>query len=119
MRKNRHLTDEIRLQIIQEHLEGASKYSLAKKYNLKSASKIRIWMIKFGIEDREESSLKPFVMAKKQTESEKVAALQLEIKRLKKDLAYEKMRSNAYDTMIDVAEEMFNIPIRKKAGTKQ
>ena len=119
MRKNRDLTDEIRLQVIQEYLDGASKYSLVKKYNLKSSKKIKIWMIKFGIEDREQSPFKPFAMAKKQTESEKVAALQAEIKRLKKDLAYEKMRSDAYDTMIDVAEEMFNIPIRKKAGTKQ
>ena len=30
-----------------------------------------------------------------------------------------KMRAHAFDTMIDVAEEMFNLPIRKKAGTKQ
>ena len=119
MRKNRTLTDEIRLQVIQDYLDGASKYSLVQKYNLKSSSKIKEWMIKFGIEDREQSPLNPFAMAKKQTESEKVAALQAEIKRLKKDLAYEKMRSDAYDTMIDVAEQMFNIPIRKKAGTKQ
>ena len=34
-------------------------------------------------------------------------------------LENEKLRAQAYDTMIDVAEEMFNIPIRKKAGTKQ
>ncbi|MCS2765595.1 hypothetical protein NXV33_10750 [Bacteroides thetaiotaomicron] len=25
-----------------------------------------------------------------------------------------KMRAHAFDTMIDVAEEMFNLPIRKK-----
>ena len=31
----------------------------------------------------------------------------------------EKLRAKAFDTMIDVAEEMFNIPIRKKAGTEQ
>ena len=29
------------------------------------------------------------------------------------------MRAEFYDTMIDVAEEMFKIPIRKKAGPKQ
>ena len=42
-----------------------------------------------------------------------------EITRLKKELRHEKMRSEALGTMIDVAEEMFNIPVRKKAGTKQ
>lgn len=31
----------------------------------------------------------------------------------------QKLRATAYDKMIDLAEETFNIPIRKKSGTKQ
>ena len=31
----------------------------------------------------------------------------------------EKLRSKAFSTMIDLAEETFNIPVRKKSGTKQ
>lgn len=46
-------------------------------------------------------------------------ALRAEITRLRKELRQEKMRADALDTMVDVAEEMFNIPVRKKAGTKQ
>ena len=38
---------------------------------------------------------------------------------LKKQLYQEKMRADFYDTMVDVAEEMFGIEIRKKAGTGQ
>ena len=45
--------------------------------------------------------------------------LRAEVTRLRKELRQEKMRAEALDTMIDVAEEMFNIPVRKKAGTKQ
>ena len=56
---------------------------------------------------------------KKAASAEDYDALRAEITRLKKELRYEKMRSEALDTMIDVAEEMFNIPVRKKAGTKQ
>ena len=56
---------------------------------------------------------------KKDVSAEDYDALRAEITRLKKELRYEKMRSEALDTMIDVAEEMFNIPVRKKAGTKQ
>ena len=41
------------------------------------------------------------------------------IKELEKALEYEKLRSLAYSTMIDIAEKEFNIPIRKKPGTKQ
>lgn len=52
-------------------------------------------------------------------DSDAITALRLENERLRTELKQEKMRSHAYDTMIDVAEEMFNIPIRKKVDTKQ
>ena len=42
-----------------------------------------------------------------------------EIKRLKKALDLEKMSSAGYSHMIELAEQQFNIPIRKKSGTKQ
>ena len=56
---------------------------------------------------------------KKDTGEEDYARLRAEVTRLRKELRQEKMRAEALDTMIDVAEEMFNIPVRKKAGTKQ
>lgn len=62
----------------------------------------------------------PEQMAKKKTDPtpEDYAALQAEVARLQKELRHEKMRADVYSTMVDVAEEMFHIPIRKKAGTK-
>ncbi|MCC8146251.1 MAG: hypothetical protein LIO93_07405 [Bacteroidales bacterium] len=116
MQKSKGMTDSLRLQIIEEHLSGRSKYFLARKYNLKSISRITHWMRIFGLED---SPPKPVEeMSKKQSESEEIRSLQLELKRLKKSLAEEQLRSRAYDRMIDVAEDMFKIPIRKKPGTK-
>jgi len=56
---------------------------------------------------------------KKDASEEDYDKLRAEVTRLRKELRQEKMRSEALDTMIDVAEEMFNIPVRKKAGTKQ
>lgn len=60
-------------------------------------------------------------MRKKKNEasSDDYDKLRAEVTRLRKELRQEKMRAEALDTMIDVAEEMFNIPVRKKAGTKQ
>lgn len=42
-----------------------------------------------------------------------------EFKRLKKALELEKIRSEAYNHMIDLAEQQFKIPIRKKSETQQ
>ncbi|MBK5202059.1 MAG: hypothetical protein JJE21_11105, partial [Spirochaetaceae bacterium] len=43
-----------------------------------------------------------------------IKALQAEVARLQKELKDEKLRADAYDIMIDIAESKFNIPIRKK-----
>ncbi len=43
-----------------------------------------------------------------------VKALQAEIRRLKKELAHESLRADAFNELINVAEKQFNISIRKK-----
>ena len=48
-----------------------------------------------------------------------VQSLQAKIKELEAQLEKESIRADFYDEMINVAEAKFNIPIRKKAGTKQ
>ena len=46
-------------------------------------------------------------------------SLKAEVARLRKALKDESIRADLYNEMINVAEEQFKIPIRKKAGTKQ
>ena len=46
-------------------------------------------------------------------------SLKAEVSRLRKALREESMRAELYNEIINVAEEQFKIPIRKKAGTKQ
>lgn len=45
--------------------------------------------------------------------------LEKKIEVLEKQLQWEKLKSHALDTMINVAERELNIDIRKKPGTKQ
>lgn len=42
-----------------------------------------------------------------------------ELLRLKAELEQAKLQAHAYDTMINIAEKVLNISIRKKAGAKQ
>ena len=51
--------------------------------------------------------------------NEELQALKKKVAELEKQLKYQEMRADAYDTMIDIAEKKFNIPIRKKAGARQ
>ena len=48
-----------------------------------------------------------------------VQVLRARIDELEKQLRYEKMRAEAYNTMIDLAEDAFKVPIRKKPGAKR
>ena len=48
-----------------------------------------------------------------------VESLKNEIRLLREEVKTAQMRAHAYNTMIDVAEEMYHIPIRKKHGAKR
>ena len=54
-----------------------------------------------------------------ETEAEELAHLREENKRLAEALKMAEWMNHAKDVIIDEAEKMFNIPIRKKAGAKQ
>ena len=89
-----------------------------------SESTISSWIRNFTAEAKEQavmknkSSIKSASSVTKTGDSE-VKALQAEIRRLKKELAYESLRADAFNELINVAEKQFNISIRKKAGAKQ
>jgi len=55
------------------------------------------------------------------TEAEKVALqkLQQRVKELEKQLQDAEIKNIALETMVDVAEKQFKLPIRKKPGAKQ
>ena len=66
----------------------------------------------------------PSSMSKKsqkpvETEADELARLREENKRLAEALKMSEWMNHAKDVMIDEAEKMFNIPIRKKSGAKQ
>ena len=117
-RNNRkRLSQEVRQAIVRGHyLEGVSQTQLAKDFGVGQQTVSRI--IRNFAAENDKSAL---LMGKKAkaSESEEIKALRKEVLELKKQLYNETMRADFYDTMIDVAEEMFNIQIRKKAGTGQ
>jgi len=53
------------------------------------------------------------------TQVKEFKSLQVEVRRLQSQLKHERLRADAYEEMIHVAESKFNISIRKKAGAKQ
>lgn len=73
-------------------------------------STIKQWVKQKQEDDAELPVLNPQVMPLKSTASDKALATELSVAILK---------IKALETMIDIAEEHFKIPIRKKSGAKQ
>ena len=98
---------------------------IVAKYHISSAVVLYGWLDKYlnekvcvSLHSETDNETDMSKKSKQQLEEE-LKAMKAENKRLQEALELEKLRSKAYDTMIDVAEANFNIPIRKKAGTKQ
>jgi len=54
----------------------------------------------------------------KLSDSERIKALEKENKELRAQVAESELKARFFETMVDIAEKKFNIPIKKKAGTQ-
>lgn len=117
-----HFTDEDKIQIVSEYVQGnIPANEIIAKYHLSSRQMLFNWMDKFVNEHELVSLAEKEIdtsMAKDNPQDQ-IKELETKNKQLQQALALEKLRSKAFDTMINVAEETFNIPIRKKSGTKR
>ena len=128
----RQKTLEEKQMIVRAHLlNRASISQLSKEFGV-SRRAIYKWINTFAdgkVPDRRRSGTpevkqNPSNMPKKnqkpvESEAEELARLREENKRLAEALKMSEWMNHAKDVMIDEAEKMFNIPIRKKAGAKQ
>ena len=113
--------DEDKKRIVSEYYQSREPaQKVVERYHLSSKQVLYSWIDKYLHEESLPllDNQSEEAMAKKDPE-ERVKELEAENRRLEKALELEKLRAKAFDTMINVAEETFNIPIRKKSGTKQ
>lgn len=115
-------TDEDRMSIVSDYIQGLmSSKEIVQKYGLSSRQVLLSWVDKFA-KDEDLVSLPAKQISDDMANlslEDRLKELEAENKRLQRALELEKLRSKAYNTMIDVAEQTFNIPVRKKSGTKQ
>ena len=119
---------DIQKQAVQEYLlQGYSYRALAEKYGV-SRSTINKWVLVYqGIHNiprchkQTSYDLQQKTLGKKskQPTQQQQNELEKKITLLEKQLEWERLKSHALDTMINVAERELNIDIRKKHGTKQ
>jgi ferritin len=78
------------------------------------------WMRKFGLSYPTEAQIKVNNQVTKEIKKPRQEReLEQKLKTLEQELEYEKLRTKALNTLIDIAEEELKISIRKKSGAKQ
>ena len=114
-------------QIIEEYLHtGIPKMQLQEKYGIKFKSAIATWMKLLGYVDIYQNSsnlpiVNPTELPKKNSYKKReppADTLEKENSLLKRQLEDERIRSEMYNRMIDIAEQQYKIPIRKNSNTK-
>ena len=126
-----HISREKREKGILLHKQGYSYRQIGEKLGISPAT-VWNWVSKFAVENQsvmkkkstlvskrlvgvtapESSVMSSTVSKSSETDAQKIA-------RLERELLESRILSDIYNEIINVAEEKFNIQIRKKAGTKQ
>lgn len=85
-----------------------------REYGIGGSTTVSRWL------DRQDQILGTSLshMAEQADQDKSKEELASELESLRQLLAYERLRSEAYLTMIKLAEEKFQIPIEKKSGAK-
>ena len=110
-----------RLNAVLDILKGTTTAEeVRRKYDITSINSVYTWIGKYvshekslSLEEQTEEDMT------KKSKDDQIRELKAQLKQARKEAELEKLRAHAYDTMINLAEETFNIPIRKKSGTKQ
>jgi transposase-like protein len=119
---------DLKAQIIQEYLtQGCGFRKLSAKYGISRSTICKWVLIHQGIhnlpatekQDKYSNSSMNSSPKKSTSTDEATAALQQKIAVLEQQLEWEKLRGDALDTMINIAEKQLGIQIRKKPGTQQ
>jgi len=111
--------DEFKRKLAQEYLSGRFSYAVAaEEYGLKDKRVVREF-VKWYLKKSELSLTNESVPMKKVKPSSEELNLEERIKQLESDLRMSKLKVEALETMIDIAEDQLKIDIRKKSGTQQ
>jgi transposase-like protein len=120
---------DIKTQAITEYLtQGIGYRQLAAKYGISRTTICKWVQIHQGIHNiAPTQKQQKYYLSAMNSKPEKTSAedfknqqqLQQKIALLEKQLAWEKLRADALDTMINIAEKQLDICIRKKSGSQQ
>ncbi len=128
MEKSKRYDSHFKRQVVLEVLSGEiTKEEARRRYNIAGKSTVLKWMrIMAGLRASSSGTDPIPILRTMGSKGKKVSIdylelekLQAEIKRLEAALEHSQLKGRAYQIMVEIARERYNIDLEKKPGAKQ
>jgi transposase-like protein len=113
--QGQYFSEALKRQVVAEVEAGVMSAGVARrKYGIRGHSTILKWRRQYG-----DAAAGSSAQQAQPGGSDEVAMLRNEVKLLKQELDCARMRSVAMETLVELAEKTYKIPIRKNSGARQ
>lgn len=113
-RQRRHFSESFKLQKVREIELGITKISeICKEYEVSDPA-VRRWLDKFGLMKNKKERL----IVETESDTRQLLELKKKIAELERSLGQKQILLEFKDKMIEVAEEMYGVDIKKKLSTQ-
>jgi len=120
IRTKEKYSESFKIHVVSEVESGKlSKCAANRKYGILGHSTILKWCRKYGHFDNNKHKIQKRTLKTMNSEDYEILRLKNEIESLKTELEDSRLKNVVLETMVDIAEKEFDIPIRKKYGAKQ
>lgn len=113
-RQNRYFSESFKVKKVQEIERGVSKIAeICKEYEVSNTA-VRKWILKYSTMKKKAEKM----VVESKSDTQTIIELKKQIADLERRLGQKQVQLDFKDTMIDLAEEIYKIDIKKKLGTK-
>lgn len=112
-RRRRHFSDSFKIQKVRELETGKTKISeICKQYQV-SGTNVYRWLNKFGSMKNKKEKL----IVETDSDTKQLLALKKKVAELERIIGQKQIQIDFKDKMIELAEEMYGVDIKKKLST--
>jgi transposase-like protein len=113
-RQRRHFSESFKIQKVREMELGRTKMSeICKEYEV-SDTAVRRWLHKYGLM----SAKKERIIVETESDTKQLLELKRKVAELEQIVGQKQILLEFKDKMIDIAEEMYGVDIKKKLSTQ-
>lgn len=119
MKARKIYNDAFKRKVVTEVLSGKlTKEQARLRYNIGGNSTILYWMRKYAGFKMRTAGCDPLPILQNMSTDDTEEELKDKIKQLEAKLEYAELKGRAYQIMVEIAKEQYNLDLEKKSGAK-